>query len=336
MIVNPAVSVILPFFNAEKTLKAAVCSILYQTFSDFELLLVDNNSFDSSSMIAQDFVQRDERIRVLKENQQGVDYAMNCGLKIARGKYIARMDADDVSHPLRLEKQVRFLDENPAYGLVGCSVTYVPHNSNTKGFERIVKWVNSFYTSAEIESYRFIEIPVVNPTLMFKYELYEKYGGCRHGDFPEDYEMLLRYLDAGVKMAKLPEPLLEWHDYSDRLTHTDQRYTSEAFFRVKAEYFQKWSTRNNATHPDVWVWGAGRKTRQRSLFLEKQGIKVIGYIDIVKDKTTVKRMLHYAEIPPPGELFIIAMVGNYDAREQIREHLLNNNYKQGRDFMFLA
>lgn len=332
----PAVSVILPFFNAEKTLEAAINSILDQTFSDFELLLINNNSFDSSSTIAQEFVQRDERIRVLKENQQGVDYAMNCGLKNARGKYIARMDADDISHPQRLEKQVRFLNKNSEYGLVGCSVTYVPHNSNTKGFERFVKWVNSFYTSAEIESYRFIEIPVVNPTILFRQELYEKHGGCRHGDFPEDYEMLLRYLDAGVKMAKLPEPLLEWHDYSGRLTRTDKRYTSEAFFRVKAEYFQKWSAMHNARHPNVWVWGAGRKTRQRGKFLEEQGLKVIGYIDIVKDKTTVRRMMHYMEIPPPGELFIVAMVGSYDAREQIREHLLKNNYEQGQDFMFLA
>ncbi len=333
---NPTVSVILPFYNAEETLSRAVESILDQSFSDFELLLVDNNSTDGSYAVAQCFARADKRVRVLPESRQGVDFAMNCGLENAQGRYIARMDADDVSYPLRLEKQVKFLEENPEYGLVGSSVKYIPHSSNTKGFSRFVNWVNSFSTFDEIRKYRFIEIPVVNPTILFKRELYEQFGGCRHGDFPEDYEMLLRFLDAGVGMVKLPEPLLEWHDYSHRLTRTDERYTTEAFFKVKAEYFRKWSQLNNIVHPRVWVWGAGRKTRRRANLIENNGIQIEGFIDVVKNKTAVKTTLHYTEVPPPGEMFIAAMVGNYGAREQIRQYLAEKKYTEGKDFIFLV
>lgn len=261
---------------------------------------------------------------------------MNCGLKNSRGRFIARMDADDIAYPERLEKQVRFLNENPETGLVGSFVKYVPHNSGTGGFKRFVGWVNSFHTSDEIERNRFVEIPLVNPTILFRMELYEKLGGCRQGDFPEDYEMLLRYLEAGVKMAKLPEPLLEWHDYFTRLTRTHERYSTEAFFRVKAKYFKKWSEQNNPFHPEIWVWGAGRKTRQRAQLLENEGLKIQGFIDIVKGKTTQKTTLHFSEIPPPGEMFIVPMVMKYGAQELIRKHLKERNYLEGKGFIFLA
>jgi glycosyltransferase involved in cell wall biosynthesis len=332
----PEVSVILPFFNAENTLTAAVESVLNQTFTSFEILLVNNNSTDTSFAIAKTFAEKDSRIRLLHETKQGVDHAMNCGLENSRGRFIARMDADDVSFPERLEKQVRFLEENPGTGLVGTAVKYVAHNTGTGGFKRFVNWVNSFFTSEEIKLYRFVEIPVVNPTILFRRELYEKLGGCRQGDFPEDYEMQLRFLDAGVKMAKLPEPLLEWHDYSTRLTRTDERYTTEAFFRVKAEYFKKWSEQNNPFHPEIWVWGAGRKTRQRSRLLENEGLKIQGFIDIVKGKTTQKTSLHFSEIPDPGKIFIVPMVMKYGARELIRKNLLERDYTEGKDFIFLA
>ncbi len=336
MITIPLVSVVLPFYNSEATLAGAIDSILNQSFSEFELLLIDNNSSDNSPIIAQDFGRRDKRISILLECRQGVDFAMNCGLKNARGKYIARMDADDISHPERLKKQVRFLNENSDYGLVGSYVSYVSHIRRTNGFIRFVNWVNSFHSANDIECKQFIEIPVVNPTIMLRRKLYEMYGGCRQGNFPEDYEMLLRYLDAGVRMAKLPEPLLEWHDYSSRLTRNDERYSKEAFFRTKAAYLKNWSLKNNPEHPVIWVWGAGRKTRQRARLLELEGLIIRGYIDIVKKKDSKERILHFSEIPPPGQSFIVSMVGRYGAQEKIRKFLLGKQYKEMKNFIFLA
>lgn len=332
----PEISIILPFFNAENTLEAAAESILNQTFQDFELLLVNNNSTDSSNFIANNLAEKDSRIRLLKEEKQGVAHAMNYGLQNSRGKYIARMDADDIAHPERMAKQVQFLIENPEIGLVGSDVKYVSHNENTAGFQRFVDWANSFQTPEEIELNRFVEIPVVNPTILFRRNLFEKYDGCRYGDFPEDYEMQLRYLEAGVKMAQLPEPLLEWHDYSSRLTRTDKRYSIEAFFRVKAKYFYNWSVINNPFHPIIWVWGAGRKTRQRAKLLENEGLIIKGYIDINKLKTTTKTTLHFTEIPDAGEIFIVQMVTKLGARELIKEFLLKANYVEGEDFILMG
>lgn len=330
---RPEISVVLPFYNAENTLDAAIQSILEQTSSDFELVLVDNNSSDKSWEIAEKYSSTDTRIRLLSEEKQGVSNAMNCGLRNARGSFIARMDADDISYPERLQKQCDFLTQNPKIGLVGCEVKYVAHQKNTAGFRRFVNWVNSFHSASKIGRFRFIEIPVVNPTIMFRRELFEKYGGCFDGDFPEDYEMQLRYLAAGVEMAKLPEILLEWHDYSTRLTRTDKRYSTEAFFKTKAAYIKKWSEQNNRFHPKIWIWGAGRKTRQRTEFLKNEGLQVEGSIDIVASKTDT---LFYKNIPEPGKMFIVSMVTNTGAGEKIRKFLIQKDYSEGRDFLLMG
>ena len=144
---NPEITVILPFYNAADTLETAIKSILNQSFENFEFLLIDNNSTDTSFSIARIFAKKDSRIKLLKETKQGVANAMNLGLKNALGKYVARMDADDISMPLRFEKQLQYLNENPTVEFVGCKVRYVPHNENTAGFKRFVDWANSFNTS---------------------------------------------------------------------------------------------------------------------------------------------------------------------------------------------
>ncbi|MGQ7869769.1 glycosyltransferase family 2 protein [Sunxiuqinia sp. sy24] len=328
------VSVVLPFYQAENTLERAVKSILSQTFTDFELLLVDNNSMDRSVEIARQMALTDSRIKVFHEKEQGVVFAMNRGMQEARGKFIARMDADDVSLPERLEKQFRFLQQHPQFGLVGSRVKHVSPLPS-KGLERFVKWVNSFHTSDEIFQNRLVEIPIIQPTVMFRAELVGQYGAYREGDFPEDYELFLRWLDAGVLFYQLPELLHEWHDSETRLTRTDERYSPHAFYKTKAYYFARWFLR---THPqlEIWVWGAGRKSRQRARLLEEQGVTIRGYYDLNANKTAERLCRSYVDIPEPGRQFILSMVGNHGARDQIESYLKNRHYQPGTDFLLMA
>ena len=134
-------------------------------------------------------------------------------------------------------------------------------------------------------------------------------------------------------MAKLPEKLLEWHDYSTRLTRTDERYSTEAFFQTKAFYFKQWSEQDNPFHPNIWIWGAGRKTRQRSAFLQEQELNIEGYIDIKKTKPDA---LFYKDLPHPGQLFVVSMVTNTGAGEKIRAFLQERNYVEGNDFLLMG
>ncbi|MFA9388367.1 MAG: glycosyltransferase family 2 protein [Prolixibacteraceae bacterium] len=330
----PKVSVVLPFYNAKQTLEKAVRSILNQTFHDFELILVNNNSTDESNRISLLMASEDGRIQVLQEPRQGVTFAANTGNVAAKGQYIARMDADDFSHPARLEKQVELLDANPEIGVTSCLVQHIGHQANTNGLYKFVEWTNSIQQADEIALNCFIEAPIINPTVLFRRELLDLHGGYIHGDFPEDYEMWLRWINNGVKIQKVPEVLFDWHDSDSRLTRTDERYSTEAFYRTKTEHLAKWLLENN--HPYIWVWGAGRITRQRAKLLQEKGIWIEGYIDVKERKLLDACCIAYENFNWDAPAFFLSYVANWGARDEIRNYLIAKGKIEGEDFILIA
>jgi glycosyltransferase involved in cell wall biosynthesis len=354
------VSVVLPVWNAETTVARAIASIQAQTLRDWELVIADDGSTDATPEILARVAADDVRVRIITCRHGGVVAAQEAALAQARGELIARMDADDISHPERLAEQTRFLSEpeNASVGVVGSLVEFGGDRAANAGYALHVDWTNSLVTPEAIALNRFIESPLVNPSAMFRRELVERHGGCRDGDFPEDYELYLRWLDAGVRMAKVPRVLLTWQDAPTRLTRTDRRYSPEAFFRIKAEWIAKEVRRLGAERVSVlpsgipggtptrltpvFVWGAGRPTRKRAAVLEMHGVKIAGYIDVDAKKITPALggsgvpVIAPAQLPPPGEIFVLGYVSSRGAREVIRDELRARGYGEGRDFLMCA
>ncbi len=334
---SPKISVILPFFNAQKTLERAIQSILKQTFKDFECILIDNNSSDKSREIAQKFVDEDNRFKLISEQQQGVVYASNAGWKESKGKYIARMDADDWSYPNRLEKQNDFLDLNHEFGVITGLVKHISHSEFTGGMERFVEWSNSIVGYEEILKNRFVELPIVNPTAMWRREIAVQNGMYLHGDFPEDYEMWLRWLDNGVKIEKLQDVLLNWHDSDDRLSRTNSLYSDKSFYKIKTEYLAKWLKKNNPFHPKVAIWGASKISRRRARLLESHGIEISCYIDTKENKRQLDQTVYYyKEIPTPEEIFVLTYIKQMNARDEIKDFLSQKRFVEGRNFLLVS
>ena len=122
---TPAISVLMPVYNAAPHLHEAMDSILGQSFGDFEFLCVDDGSTDSSPDILRDYASRDPRVVIITKPNGGVTSALNAGLKVARGEFVARMDADDIADPQRFEAQVEHMRANPEVVAVGCQVTHM-------------------------------------------------------------------------------------------------------------------------------------------------------------------------------------------------------------------
>lgn len=126
----PKVTVLMPVYNGEKYLKEAIDSILTQTFTDFEFLIINDGSTDKTERIIKSYT--DQRIKLIKNKvNKGIVTALNKGIRLAKGEYIARMDCDDLSLPKRLESEVTFLDKNPEYGLVG-TLRYIMNEKRKK------------------------------------------------------------------------------------------------------------------------------------------------------------------------------------------------------------
>ncbi|MGE4557297.1 MAG: glycosyltransferase [Desulfovibrionaceae bacterium] len=336
----PDVSVLLPCRNASGALEQALDSLLSQTLRTIEVVAVDDGSEDDTPEILEAFARRDARLRVFRRPHAGVAGALNTCLAKARGAYLARMDADDVCLPERLALQAAHLDADPAVGLVSCLVGFGGDPVASQGFARYIQWVNSVRTARDICLARFVESPLPHPSVMFRAELPAQHGGYRQGDFPEDYDLWLRWLEAGVRMEKLPRKLLIWNDPPTRLTRVDPRYDPDRFFDLKSGYLGKWLAANNPHHPEVALIGSSRTARRRALRLKAYGIRIRCYIDI--DPRKVGRNIHGApvihrdELPISPPAFYLSYVGSRGAREEIHAFLSSKGLVHGRDFLFAA
>ena len=133
---TPRVSVLVPSFNAAPYVAEAIESVVGQTYRDFELLILDDGSTDGTLDICRRHAERDDRIKVIEGEHHGHTWWLNHGLEIARGELIARMDADDVSLPMRLAKQVDFLDRNRSCVAVGCDIITIDSDGDVVGTVR--------------------------------------------------------------------------------------------------------------------------------------------------------------------------------------------------------
>lgn len=331
------VSVLMPVRDAGRTLGAALESVRAQTHEAWELIVVDDGSTDATTEILAEFARRDRRVRVVSTPPLGIARALQTGCATANGKWIARMDADDVMDSHRLAAQLDFSGKHPQLGVVSCRVGF---GGDASGYSAHVDWLNRLESPGEITLRRFVESPVAHPSVMFRRELLELHGGYRDGDFPEDYELWLRWLDAGVSFGKVPRQLLLWNDTPGRLSRTDPRYSVEGFYKVKCEYLAKWLSANLPAGRELWLWGAGRVTRRRFDPLERRGFRFTGFIDIDPKKAGRHRdgraVIMAADMPPRDRAFVLVGVGTRGARERIAAHLAQAGWIEGTDFLLAA
>lgn len=331
---EPKISVILPFYNASNTLSRAMESICSQTYENFECILVNNNSEDECSKLAKNFCKKDGRFKLMSEEKQGVVFASNKGSSHASGDYICRMDADDELTPESLTERIQYLISHPECDVVCGLAEYIPHHHNTAGFRRYVNWSNSIRSYDEILLNRFAESPVINPTAMWRKKTAENHGMYRCGDFPEDYELWLRWLDAGVIIHKLDEVVLRWYDSDERLTRTKKCYSEKAFFKIKARYLARWLFRYRSMS-EVWVWGASRRSRRWSKYLKDENIEIAAYIDIhERRKKEDHQIVFYRDIPHPENIFILVYNRHHSQKKEIAEFLKARGFKEGENFLF--
>ncbi len=336
----PEVSVVLPAYNAADTLAQALDSLVAQSLETFEVVVVDDGSEDTTWELLTSAAQDDPRIRPVHMEHAGIVPALNLGLEKARGTLIARLDADDVCLPERLALQKGYLDQHPTIGLVGCKVAFGGDRQACAGYARYVDWTNTLLTPEAISLGRFRESPLPHPSVMFRASLVQEHGAYRDGDFPEDYELWLRFLDAGVAMAKVDQELVVWNDPPHRLSRNDPRYEVDRFYATKARYLARWLERHNPFHPDIVVMGAGRVSRKRADYLLGHGIRFAAYVDIDPRKVGKvvhgRPVIHRDELQGPGEQFAVSFVASHGAGSDISRFLGSRGWTPGRDFLLAA
>jgi len=221
----PAVSVLFGFYNAEVYLRAALQSLAEQTLEDFEVILIDDASADASAQIAEETARKDTRFRLFRNDRnKGLTDTLNRAFQLSVGPLIARMDADDIAVPDRLQKQTAFLTSHPETDILGTWAQDIDELGRREqirtlpgSHERIVT-VLAWYN------------PLVHPTVMLRRRVLEQLSGYSKAfRTSQDYDLWFRAAAAGFSFANLPEPLLLYRTGSDYLTRKSYAYRMNEF-----------------------------------------------------------------------------------------------------------
>ena len=226
------ISVLMPVYNAEKYLKSAIDSILSQTYSDFEFVIVDDCSSDASVSIIESY--NDSRIVFLKNEQNsGVAVTLNRGLELCRGEYIARMDSDDISRPERFAKQVAFLDMNPDVAVVTCGVrTFCDEKTISE-----CGWSN--VEPERIKKDLFFSCALAHPTVMMRKDIVSSLGGyAPEYNGLEDYELWCRIIE-NHKIASVGEVLFEYRVHGGQVSKKPPESVKNAQKKLKKRQLEQ-------------------------------------------------------------------------------------------------
>ena len=336
---KPLVSVILPVHNGGRWLETAVDTILGQTLADLELIVVDDHSNDAAPAR---LAGRDERLRLLSSPERGVSCAFNTGFAASCAPFVARMDADDIALPARLERQVGYLQEHPAVDICGgCVEIFVGDGTSQSrpagGNRRYQAWLNACRSPDAIRRELFIESPIPNPTAMFRRQALQRLGGYGDPGWPEDYDLYLRADARGMRMGKPDGVLLRWRDHERRLTRRDARYALERFQAAKAHYLA--TTRLQSAGPIV-IWGAGPTGRQMHDLLRERGVPMQGFLDVHPRRVGGRKrglpVWPIERVDDLGDRFIVVAVGAAGARARIRSFMQGRGRAEGADYLFVA
>ncbi len=336
---TPLVSFLLPTYNSASTLGSALDSLADQTEKDHEVVVVDDGSTDGTAALLASRAGR--RLRVVRIDHAGLLAALNRGLAECRGRYVARMDADDLCMPDRLERQLEVAEADAGVSVVGTQVEVFSDGEVAEGFRRYVEWQNSLVRHEEICREIFIESPIAHPSALLRREELLALGAYEERGWAEDYDLWLRYHAADRRFAKVAAPLLRWREHPGRATRTDGRYSVENFLRAKAHYLARGPLQGR---DGLMVWGAGRTGRRLSKHLIRAGHEPVCFIDIAPAR--IGATLRGVPILSSRELMpfwrshqrpiLLAAVASRGARALIRDQLAAMGLKEERDFLCVA
>ena len=347
----PRVSILMPCRDAAPHLSAAIASVRAQSFEDYEVVAVDDGSRDDTGARLSEWAQNDRRVRVLETGRRGLVAALATGLAAVRGELVARMDADDVADPRRLERQLALMDADPRIAATGTGVEYFPAEAVREGARRYEAWINGLSHPDEIARDIFVECPIPHPTLMIRRNVLVGVGGYRELGWPEDYDLVLRLWAAGYRMAKVPEVLYRWRESDDRASRTDARYDPVEFRRIKIFFLRR--TLLAAGRPAI-LWGAGPIGKTFARELADAGTAIAAFVDI--DPAKIGQVIHGAPVLAPEQLrafltarragaprepggprpLVLGAVGQPGAREEIRAECRRQGLVELEDFVAIA
>ena len=304
---------LIPVRDGGTWLAEAVRSALAGCSDEDEVVLVDDGSVDG----AVEALAPHPKLRTLHQPKRGLVAALEHGRGQCRGQYIARLDADDIALPGRLDHQIAALDTDPNLAAVGGRARlFTDSGPVAKGMQCYVDWINNL---DDPHRELLVESPLLHPAVTFRTAHVEHAGGYRSGEIPEDYDLWLRLVVNGHRIANVPYEVVSIRDHAGRLTRTDPRYSRTAFDSCRRKFLQATALAGPCR---VVLWAGVRGGRPWLRWLKTGGHQIVAVIDITKSAVRSG-----VPVLPPAALLdldlgvLLVAVGTRGARDRIRNEL---------------
>lgn len=323
MISDPnKISIITPFYNAEPFLADCIESILDQSFKNWELILVNDQSTDKSNEVAFNYSQNDNRIKLFQNQTKGLIHALRLAYLNSSGNFITRMDADDIMTGHKLELMFNQLENHGKGHVCVGKVKYFSADELGDGYMKYENWLNKLTESSSNFEGIFRECSIPSPNFLIHREDFNRVGGFDHDVYPEDYDLAFRMYQNGIKVCAVNEITHYWRDHSSRSTRTQDHYQPLSFIPLKLNYFLAIEHDLSKT---LILWGAGTKGKM----IAKEMInRIIDFEWVTENQNKIGHNIYDVILKDPESIDlnntqIVLAVSNTEEILEI-SHLLQN------------
>lgn len=330
------VSILIPFKNTSNFLYECLESIVNQTYKNWEIIAVNDNSSDCSSQIVKKFSVKDPRIKCFENQGIGIIDALQTAYKQVDGHFITRMDSDDIMMPNKIELMINDLKKYGVGHVALGLVKYFSEDGINDGYLRYENWLNKLILTGENFNEIYKECVIPSPCWMVHLSDFDKAGGFNSNIYPEDYDLTFRFFGIGLKCIPSNHLLHLWRDYPIRTSRTSPNYAENTFLELKLFYFLKLSFNTQKT---LVVWGAGKKGKQIAFLLVSKKIPFLWVCDNPKKigKNIYGQQLKSWKILSNfSEIQSIITVANDEAQAQIKTYFSEQNKKPLEDYFFFC
>ena len=264
---TPKVSIIMPVKNVAEYIEDCIHSIRSQSFTDWELIIVNDHSTDATQAVLNASSLQDSRIQLYINEGKGIIPALQLAFSHARAPFVSRFDGDDIMPDNRLDLMVNALASSTEKTIVTGKVKYFSNQPISKGYQVYEAWLNERIDQKDYWQWAFRECVIASPNWIMRKNELSAIGGFNDLTYPEDYNLVLHWYKHGFLIKGLDEVTLHWREHTARTSRNSDHYNQEHFFRLKVQHF----VRHELGDSRLVLWGTDTKAKLTASILKELG-----------------------------------------------------------------